>query len=215
MKNVVEFNQNQIIGTERTRPQITAIDDHAEHCMNTVIKELRSIFPAWRNAIKTKQELDDVKRTWTKAFMENGIVSMAVVDKGLSVARECKSDFFPSVGKFISWCRGDDFQDCFDRFMSKANPRNQFERLVFTDATHANVRIKAIGDDERAFKKVFDKWVKRFASGDVPQDVPALPPKSVVMPTDIERERAGKPSPSQFRSGSVFSRVAQLGQGAQ
>ncbi len=215
MKNVVEFNQNQIIGTERARPQITAIDNHAEHCMNTVIKELRSIFPAWRNAIKTKQELDDVKRTWTKAFMENGIVSMTVVDKGLSVARECKTDFFPSAGKFISWCRGDDFQECFELFMSKAKPRNRFERLVFTDAAHMNVRIKAIGDDERAFKKVFDKWVKRFAAGDIPQDVPVLPLKTVVMPTDIARERAGLPLPSQFRKGSIFNRIALLGQGAQ
>lgn len=213
MKNIVEFTQKQIIGTEQPKPQITSIDSQAEACINVVLKELRSIFPAWRNAIKTKQELDDVKRTWTKAFLENGIVDMATVEKGLSNARESKTDFFPSVGKFIDWCRNDAFSDSFDRFMSKEKPRNHFESLVFDDAERANARRKAIGDDERTFKKSFDKWVKRFASGDIPQDVPALPPKSVVMPTDIAREQAGTPSPSQFRKGSVFSRIASLGHG--
>lgn len=213
MRNITELKQHKVIGTEQVKPQINSIDSEAERYMNIVLNELRAIFPAWRNAIKNQAEFDNVRKVWTKAFLENGIVDMATVEKGLSEARECNSDFFPSVGKFISWCRSDDFQGCFDRFMSSSKPRNQFEKLIFTDATHANVKRKAIGDDERAFKRIFDKWVKRFASGDIPQDVPALPPKSVVMPTDIAREQAGKPSPNQFRKGSVFNRIASLGHG--
>ncbi|WP_153448751.1 replication protein P [Vibrio algicola] len=213
MKNIVEFNQANIIGTEQPRPAMESIDSQAEYCMNVVLKELRSICPAWRNAIKTQAELDGVKKVWTKAFMENGIVSMSMVETGLQAARESSSDFLPSVGKFITWCRGDAFQVCFDRFMSGAKASNRMEKLIFTDATHANVKRKAVGDDEKAFKRIFDKWAKRFAAGEIPQDVPALPPKSVVMPTDIARERAGRPDPSQFKRGSVFARIAELAQG--
>lgn len=119
----------------------------------------------------------------------------------------------PTLSEFIDACRnlGFDFYACFERFMASAKPSSQFERLVFTDAVHANVKRRAIGEDERVFKKIFDKWVKRFSSGDIPQDVPALPPRSVVMPTDIARERSGSPDPSKFRRGSVFNRVAKLG----
>ncbi len=213
MKNITEFKPSQVIGIEQSREQVSSIDSQAEYCMNVVLKELRAICPAWRNAIKNQKELDDVKRIWTKAFMENGIVSMAAVQKGLVVARKNQSNFFPSVGVFIGWCQENDFTECFNRFMSKEKPRNQFERLVFTDAVHANVRLKAVGDDEKTFKKVFDGWVKRFAAGDIPQDVPALPQKSVVMPSDIVREKAGRPDPKKFRKGSIFNRIAQLGQG--
>lgn len=149
--------------------------------------------------------------TWEQGL---SVLTVDQIRKGVTkVLIDSASGWPPTLSEFIGICKNleFDFSGCFERFMSNAKPCTQFEKLVFTDAVHANVKLKAIGDDERTFKKVFDKWVKRFASGNVPQDVPALPPKSVVMPTDIERERAGTPDPSQFKKGSVFSRVAEMG----
>lgn len=144
------------------------------------------------------------------------MLTLDQIRKGIAKLLIHSSDGWPpSLPEFITACRnsGVDMAETFDRFMRSEKPRNQFEKLVFTDAVHANVKIKSIGDDERTFKRIFDKWAKRFASGDIPQDVPALPPKSVVMPTDIAREKSGKPNPSQFRKGSVFNRIASLGHG--
>lgn len=122
----------------------------------------------------------------------------------------------PSLPEFISICRsaGVDVSDMFDRFMMREKPRNHFEFLVFDDADRANVRRKPMGDDERTFKRVLAKWMERKAKGTLPQEVPSLSAKSAVMPTDIMRERAGKPNPSQFRNGSVCARIAKLGQGS-
>lgn len=165
----------------------------------------------FREAYLNRWTFESLPATWEQGL---SVLTVDQIRKGVAkVLIDSSNGWPPALSEFISICRGleFDFQDCFDRFISNEKPRNQFERLVFTDAIHANVKLKAIGDDERTFKKVFDRWVKRFASGDVPQDVPALPPKSVVMPTDIERERVGTPDPSQFKKGSVFSRVAEMG----
>jgi hypothetical protein len=80
------------------------IDQQAEICMNFVIKELCSIFPAWRNAIKNQTELDSVKKTWVKAFIDSDLYDMRKVQFGIRKARLSGSDFFPSVGRFIQWC---------------------------------------------------------------------------------------------------------------
>ena len=38
-------------------------------------------------------------------FMEQGINSQAMIENGLRHARASGSDFLPSVGKFVKWCR--------------------------------------------------------------------------------------------------------------
>lgn len=153
------------------------------------------------------------------ATWEQGISVLTVdqIRKGVAkVLIVSASDWPPVLSEFIGICKdiGFDFTGCFGRFMGNKKPINQFERLVFADAVHANVKLKAVGEDERLFKKVFYRWVERFSCGEIPQDVPALPPKAVVMPTDIARESHGVPEPSQFEQNSVFARIAALGKKA-
>ncbi|EKO3556519.1 hypothetical protein P0F40_000855 [Vibrio metschnikovii] len=195
-------------------PNVGVKSDETARHVNFIFRELLSACPAWNARFeRNPAELNALKQSYLKGLVENGLSSMDAIQKGIRNARMSESDFFPSVGKFINWCRNDDFIQCFERFMQNNKPQNQFEKLVFTDAVHANVKRKAIGDDEKTFKRIFDKWIKRFSAGDIPQDVPALPPRSVVMPTDIARERCGVPKPEQFRKGSVFARIAERAQG--
>ncbi len=165
----------------------------------------------FREAYLNRWSSESLPATWEQGL---SVLTVDQIRKGMAkVLIDSRNGWPPTLSEFIDACRnlGFDLSACFERFMANAKPSNHFEKLVFTDAVHANVKRRAIGDDERAFKKVFDKWVKRFSAGDIPQDVPALPPKSVVMPTDIARERAGVPDPSKYRNGSIFSRIAQLG----
>ncbi|EOW9223427.1 hypothetical protein ACN26P_001892 [Vibrio cholerae] len=158
-----------------------------------------------------KWTFEALPATWEQGI---SVLTVEQIRKGVAkVLIDSASDWPPVLSEFIGICKniGFDFNGCFGRFMGNEKPLNHFERLVFADAVHANVKIKAIGEDERVFKKVFNKWVERFSSGQIPQDVPALPPKSVVMPTDVVRESYGAPDPAKFRQGSIFSRVAQMG----
>jgi hypothetical protein len=52
--------------------------------------------------VKVYQE---TKRQWMLGFMEQGINSQAMIENGLRHARASGTDFLPSVGKFVKWCR--------------------------------------------------------------------------------------------------------------
>ena len=73
--------------------------------VNELFRELKSCFPAWGVAIKSKAQQDETKRQWVKAFQENGINTKELVDIGMKEARKQPTDFFPSTGKFVSWCK--------------------------------------------------------------------------------------------------------------
>jgi len=81
------------------------IDDFAKNIINQVFSQLSTIFPAWKYTYKTEQALSSAKMQWTKAFNENGIKTIEQIKYGFAHARRCETDFLPSPGKFISWCK--------------------------------------------------------------------------------------------------------------
>lgn len=133
------------------------------------------------------------------------------IRKGTAKVLLSGEEWPPVLSEFIKICRFHDvdFDGLFDKFINRELASNQFERMIFRDATHANVRRKAIGEDRRAFNKIAERWATRRATGQMPQDVPALAAKSVVMPTDKLREARGIPNPSEFPKGSAMARIAQ------
>lgn len=104
MNNISEIIAKGIPVEQQAKPQGLTIDEFAGHNINEIFKELCSIFPAWRNHMKTQEEFNAVRASFAKGMIENGITSMDQVKTGLAVARKQESDFFPSVGKFIGWC---------------------------------------------------------------------------------------------------------------
>jgi len=77
----------------------------SEAVLNIVLMKLKGIFPAWRNAIKSQTELDNIKREWLTAFIDNNIRTDDQIKKGLSLCRKSTSSFIPSLGQFIEWCK--------------------------------------------------------------------------------------------------------------
>ncbi len=67
--------------------------------------ELKSMKSGWRAAFKSQEELDRYKKQMIKACWENRVNTQEQLDRGLAKARIDESDFFPSVGKFIKWCK--------------------------------------------------------------------------------------------------------------
>ncbi|MDP2575351.1 replication protein P [Vibrio penaeicida] len=113
MKNVTqlsqEYRQNPKRFTDKYAPKPSStqsIEEAAAQIVNTLFAELQSIFPSWRHALPDDETLARTKKTWTKAFIENQIVTQTLLQQGLRKARSHKSPFFPSAGEFIDWCCG-------------------------------------------------------------------------------------------------------------
>ncbi len=87
------------------------IPDEVKTLVDHVFKQLSVIFPGWRATWRgaTEQETAEIikmaKKEWTKGFFENNINSTAMIKHGLEKARASESDFLPSCGKFIAWCK--------------------------------------------------------------------------------------------------------------
>ena len=72
--------------------------------INDVFGQLLAAFPA-ATANREQSEMDEIRRQWVLAFMENGITSMAQVDAGMRLARKQVRPFLPSPGQFVAWCK--------------------------------------------------------------------------------------------------------------
>lgn len=81
------------------------LNQQAVEFVNDLFKSLQVAYPAWKQAFPTERELALAKKSWIRAFAENGITSKEQVALGMTRARRDQRDFFPGVGKFIGWCQ--------------------------------------------------------------------------------------------------------------
>ena len=133
MKQILNNMQhsNQPMRThEEIEAQKKAVSENAKSVVDDLFTELKACYPAWRQAFGDKSSWLAAKKTWTKAFIENGINSQEQVSTGLVCARKGDSPFWPSVGQFIRWCDGTqiDTVDAFNRMISKKPAANLAER---------------------------------------------------------------------------------------
>lgn len=73
--------------------------------INELFKELRLIRSAWRQAWPDKEIYQAAKVQWMQAFLDEGIRTQGQIEFGMVKARKHVSDFIPSPGQFIEWCR--------------------------------------------------------------------------------------------------------------
>ncbi|WFS20611.1 replication protein P [Pseudomonas sp. 905_Psudmo1] len=78
--------------------------DETARIVNTLFDELKSIFPAWRQAWPNDAAEKRAKRTWVKGFMKSGIFTIEQLRYGIEACRALETDFAPSVGKFVKLC---------------------------------------------------------------------------------------------------------------
>jgi hypothetical protein len=82
-----------------------SVNSEAAEFVNDLFKSLQVAYPAWKQAFGTEQDLKLTKKSWIRAFAESGITRNEQVALGMKRARQDQSDFFPSSGKFITWCK--------------------------------------------------------------------------------------------------------------
>lgn len=97
--------QQQRSGQVVQPQQGPSLNDAAARNVNDIFRALQASFPAWRNAFPDDASLKAAKASWVKGLMAAGITEFDQIARGVEKARLSESDFFPSVGKFIAWCR--------------------------------------------------------------------------------------------------------------
>ena len=80
------------------------LSDATAKVINGLFRELRSIFPAWKQAWPDMTTYKAAKQQWMLGFLEAGICSTEQLSFGLMQARQAAKDFVPNVGVFIGWC---------------------------------------------------------------------------------------------------------------
>lgn len=211
MKSIAQIAQASNITQRPMQPQQTAqLNDFAARNINGIFKSLCNTFPNWRNVYRDADELQAAKTTFTRGMMENGIISSEQVKRGLAKARSQESDFFPSVGKFCSWCRDDSqWQAAFKRMLDREPAQSLVEKKA-RQATSWAIRNKLSAPDaEKKFKVAFEKYQGLDQQGLLTELV-QLPARSCVTEFDKQRN-ATIVRPEQFHENSVFARVAAKG----
>ena len=72
--------------------------------INVLFRQLRAIFPAWKQAWPDMPAYKAAKKEWLQGFVEAGLQSFDQLQFGLMRARQAARDFIPNVGTFIDWC---------------------------------------------------------------------------------------------------------------
>jgi hypothetical protein len=98
---------NQTLHQIKTaKPQAQqGLNNQAALFVNDLFRSLQVAYPAWKQAFGTEQDLELTKKSWIRAFTESGITQKEQIALGMKRARQDQSDFFPSSGKFIAWCK--------------------------------------------------------------------------------------------------------------
>lgn len=77
-----------------------------EELINRLFREIRNARPAWRQAWGSREALASAKVTWVLALVEGQVRDWdRQIELGLRRLRAEPSDFVPSPGKFVEWCR--------------------------------------------------------------------------------------------------------------
>lgn len=112
MKPIQSIGKDYKPAEQRESHELTnKVSDQARQIVDSVFEQLSVIFPAYKSAFKGKTDQETernialAKREWIKSFYENGINNTSLVKNGLIMARKSNSDFMPSCGKFINWCK--------------------------------------------------------------------------------------------------------------
>ncbi|QHJ84883.1 MAG: hypothetical protein [Caudoviricetes sp.] len=103
MKNISELVNCQVAA--RQEPQTQSSIDAVAQIFNSFFKQLVINFPGSIALLKDEESKTLLKQQWLQAFKENGINKLEYIKAGMTVARRQNTDFLPSPGKFISWCK--------------------------------------------------------------------------------------------------------------
>ncbi|AYA09483.1 DNA replication protein (plasmid) [Rahnella aquatilis] len=178
------------------KPQ-RVVNPDAEKMVDTLFANLMLIFPAARQtALNSSVDIAAAKRQWILAFAENGVTSLEQVKAGMRIARQQETDFWPSCGKFIGWCKSgaaesaglpsvDDVMDEFNRYSARRGDYNSpadypwpapIMYWIVTDVRRIMLQNNYTeGEVRKSVQHQLNTWANRLAKGEkIPAPVTQL-----------------------------------------
>ncbi len=154
-------------------------NDYAASLINDLFKSLKAAKPGWRASIPDDKAEDLLKKTWVKAFIENRINTPEQLSAGMGKVRADDSDFFPSVGKFIKWCKPDpvelgipSMQECYklccNQYRSPSRKPWPHPAVYWMGKTAGWFLLgtETEAKSRKVFSAVYDDIIKRVAAGE-------------------------------------------------
>lgn len=224
---------NALAKTMLSEPR-KVVNSQAEKLVDSLFNNLLQLFPAARHTVLgTPSAEATAKRQWILAFAENGITTKAQLAAGMRRARAEITDFWPSPGKFISWCReGEtealglpDFDSVMQEFNKYSRTRDQYDSpelfpwshpvmyWIVLDARKAMIQYNQSHlETEKTVKNLLSKWAKRLAAGEViPAPVVQIADKAKSMSLSEQLDKTGQ---YRERGREFLDRILKAKQGA-
>lgn len=183
--------------------QKQAVKQQVAQVFNELFRQLKATFPAAIANFKEQSDLDEFKRQWTIAFIENGIRTLEQINIGMKIARQQTNPFLPSPGQFVQWCKQGDYtalglptdDDLFDMFKEYCSVRgwrrfNWQSNACYWMVTkiYSEMRSRNLSDSEvrKLCSSELNAMAKRIKSGEKIPD-PMLQLESAVIPTKRDK----------------------------
>lgn len=84
---------------------LSTLAPEVQAMFNGIFRQLRIIFPAWRQTLKSQEDADEYRRQLVLALIEANITHMTQLDAGLVHARKLATPYLPGPGQFVTWCQ--------------------------------------------------------------------------------------------------------------
>ncbi|EJD6367704.1 DNA replication protein [Providencia rettgeri] len=183
--------------------QKQAVKQQVAQVFNELFRQLKATFPAAIANFKEQSDLDEFKRQWTIAFIENGIRTLEQINIGMKIARKQTNPFLPSPGQFVQWCKQGDYtalglptdDELFDMFKEYCSVRgwrrfNWQSNACYWMVTkiYSEMRSRNLSDSEvrKLCSSELNAMAKRIKSGEKIPD-PMLQLESAVIPTKRDK----------------------------
>lgn len=206
MKHVANLLDIRRVKAEKEAEKVEIISEETAHVVNLLFRELKAIFPAFRQAWPTDEEFNRAKSNWIKAFQSAGIHRIEQLKFGVDKCRMSGSPFAPSVGQFISWCTPSPqdlgFPSTDEAYVLSIQMNIQFSEFKHNDdrvdtvIRHAinqigstSYREMKIDNAKKTFKTYYEIALKQFMDGELKIIPKALPEKAEEHPSDKQRNR--------------------------
>lgn len=193
----------QAMATHVPPQQKQAVKQQVAQVFNELFRQLKATFPAAIANFKEQSDLDEFKRQWTIAFIENGIRTLEQINIGMKIARQQTNPFLPSPGQFVQWCKQGDYtvlglptdDELFDMFKEYCSVRgwrrfNWQSNACYWMVTkiYSEMRSRNLSDSEvrKLCSSELNAMAKRIKSGEKIPD-PMLQLESAVIPTKRDK----------------------------
>lgn len=205
MKHASEISLQGALATAGQAAQASRppSDSGSAMVVNGLFRELKAIFPAWRNAWPTADEEAAAKRSWTKAFAAAGMRDLEQIRYGVERCRALGRPFMPSVGEFIGWCQPTPehlgcpsacsayLQAC--QLAHPAADRSAAHPAVWHAAHEVGLYVLGQLPESRswpAFERTYSLTLQMIARGEPLREIPKALPESVSVPASPDKVRA-------------------------